>query len=269
MKWNYHYVKMPRRCCVFWKAKNYYILFYHKLHTKCFHVTKFFLEQQYFLRKVQKTVAAAHLTNFRGERNQKLGTGYFVIRPIFWKKAVFSEKNYEKLSRVIIVSQKCRSVIFECKLKNMYEVILLESILIWKKILWRINFVLIKFLPNALLFQKLRINGKIHHFSIRLHVLDRTPLAVLSSFTFTAFFSRRLWISHPPVRFIFSSAARCGTFVPQWHISDSCGTNRGTLENCGTLLKMYHCFWRENPEFHMFKQFDILRYNLKSQVTAL
>ncbi len=41
------------------------------------------------------------------------------------------------------------------KLKNIREVFLLESKLIWKKILWRINFVLPKFSPNALLFEKL------------------------------------------------------------------------------------------------------------------
>ncbi len=35
---------------------------------------------------------------------------------------------------VIIISQKPRSVIFECKLKNMFEVLMLESILIQKKI---------------------------------------------------------------------------------------------------------------------------------------
>ncbi len=45
---------------------------------------------------------------------------------------------------------------FQHKLKNIHEVLLLETILIWKKILWRINFVLIKFSLNALLFEKLR-----------------------------------------------------------------------------------------------------------------
>ncbi len=37
-----------------------------------------------------------------------------------------------------------------------------------------------------------RLNEKIHHFSIRLHVLSRTTLALLPSFTFMAFYSRRL-----------------------------------------------------------------------------
>ncbi len=40
-----------------------------------------------------------------------------------------------------------------------------------------------------------RMNEKIHHFSIRLHVLGRTMPAVLPSFTFMAFYSRRLWVS--------------------------------------------------------------------------
>ncbi len=48
------------------------------------------------------------------------------------------------------------SQFFQHKLKNIREIYLLESILIWKKILWRIDLVLIKFSPNALLFQKLQ-----------------------------------------------------------------------------------------------------------------
>ncbi len=47
-------------------------------------------------------------------------------------------------------------LVFECKLKNIHEVLLLKSILIQKKILWIINFVLIKFSLNAILFGKLR-----------------------------------------------------------------------------------------------------------------
>ncbi len=38
-----------------------------------------------------------------------------------------------------------------------------------------------------------RMNVKIHHFSIRLHVLGRTTQAQLPSFTFMALYSRRLW----------------------------------------------------------------------------
>ncbi len=57
---------------------------------------------------------------------------------------------------ISVISWKYRSVIFQCKLKNIHEVLLLEGILIRKKILWRINFVLIKFLLCALLFEKSR-----------------------------------------------------------------------------------------------------------------
>ncbi len=45
---------------------------------------------------------------------------------------------------------------FKHKLKNIREVFLLESMLIRKKILQRKKFVLIKFLPNALLIEKLQ-----------------------------------------------------------------------------------------------------------------
>ncbi len=48
------------------------------------------------------------------------------------------------------------SQFFQRKLKNVHGVLLLESIIIRKKILWRINFILIKFSPNALLFEKLQ-----------------------------------------------------------------------------------------------------------------
>ncbi len=37
------------------------------------------------------------------------------------------------------------------------------------------------------------MNAKIHHFSVRLHVLGRTTQAQLPSFTFMALYSRRLW----------------------------------------------------------------------------
>ncbi len=46
------------------------------------------------------------------------------------------------------------SQFFQHKLNNIRKVYLLESILIQKKILWRINFILIKFSANALLFEK-------------------------------------------------------------------------------------------------------------------
>ncbi len=55
---------------------------------------------------------------------------------------------------IIIISWKSRNVIFKCKLKNVLEVLPLRSILIWKKILWRINSVLIKFSIKALFLEK-------------------------------------------------------------------------------------------------------------------
>ncbi len=56
---------------------------------------------------------------------------------------------------IIIISWEPRTIFFECKLKNIYKVLLLESILIRMEILWRINFILIKFLVNKLLLEKL------------------------------------------------------------------------------------------------------------------
>ncbi len=52
------------------------------------------------------------------------------------------------------------SQFFQHKLKNIRKVFPLESILIWNKILWRINSVLIKFLPNPLPFEKLQYECK-------------------------------------------------------------------------------------------------------------
>ncbi len=63
-----------------------------------------------------------------------------------------SNNYYYKL--IIIINWKSRSVSFEWKLKNVHKVLLLEMIFIWKKILWKNNFVLIKFLRNTLLFEK-------------------------------------------------------------------------------------------------------------------
>ncbi len=59
-------------------------------------------------------------------------------------------------------------------MKNFHKVFPLENILIRKKILWRINFVLIKFSPNALLFEKLQNECKNSSVSIKLHVLGQT-----------------------------------------------------------------------------------------------
>ncbi len=49
-----------------------------------------------------------------------------------------------------------RSIIFECELKDIHWVLLFESKLTLKKILWTLNFGLIKFSLNTLLFEKLR-----------------------------------------------------------------------------------------------------------------
>ncbi len=61
---------------------------------------------------------------------------------------------------------------FQRKLKNIHEVFLLESILIRKQMLRRINFILIKFLPNAL-FEKLQNECKNSSF---LHKVTRVRL---------------------------------------------------------------------------------------------
>ncbi len=65
------------------------------------------------------------------------------------------------------------SQFFQHKLKNIGEVLLLESMLIQRKILWRINFVLIQFSPNALLFEKLQNECKNPSF---LHKVTRIRL---------------------------------------------------------------------------------------------
>ncbi len=66
------------------------------------------------------------------------------------------------------------SDIFEYKLENIYEVLLLESIFIQKEILWRIHFILIEFFLNKILLEKIWNECKNHHFSIRLRVSSRT-----------------------------------------------------------------------------------------------
>ncbi len=76
------------------------------------------------------------------------------------------------------------SQLFQHKLKNNRRVFLLKSILIWKKILWRINFVLAKFSLNVLFFKKLQNeceNPSFHH-----KLTCRSIQAQLSSFTFMA-----------------------------------------------------------------------------------
>ncbi len=84
------------------------------------------------------------------------------------------------------------SQFFQHKLKNIREVFRL-NVLNRKKTLWRINFVLIKFSPNALFLKNYRMNAKFHYFSIRLCVLGQTTQAQLSRFTFMTLYSRMLW----------------------------------------------------------------------------
>ncbi len=81
-------------------------------------------------------------------------------------------------------------------MKNIYEVFLLESILTGKEILWRINFILIKFFLNEIPLEKIQNEWKKkHHFSIRLRASSRTTgerkwKMRCCLFTFTAFYSR-------------------------------------------------------------------------------
>ncbi len=59
---------------------------------------------------------------------------------------------------------------FEPIFKNICEVFLFERILVRKKILWRINFVFIKFLPNALFFEKLQNEYKNSSFLYKVYM---------------------------------------------------------------------------------------------------
>ncbi len=84
---------------------------------------------------------------------------------ILWMKNILNLISYKKVTLIFIAGQPLPlktwtptndfSQFFQHKLKNIHEVLLLKSILIWDKILWRINFDLIKFLLNALLLGKL------------------------------------------------------------------------------------------------------------------
>ncbi len=59
-----------------------------------------------------------------------------------------------------------------------------------------------------------RMNAKIHHYSIRLYVLGRTTQAPLSSFTFVAFYSRRLWFGPLPHSSFFRFAGDHFALLP-------------------------------------------------------
>ncbi len=76
---------------------------------------------------------------------------------IFYKKVYIDFCCQTPLSlKMVVSSHNWFFAIFSHKLKNICKVFLLESILSRKKILWRINFFLIKFSPNTLLFEKLQ-----------------------------------------------------------------------------------------------------------------
>ncbi len=90
------------------------------------------------------------------------------------------------LSRVIIISWKPKSIVFECKLKNIHKVLPCESILIRKKSLWRINFDLIKFLSTALLFEKLRNDCKNPLFLCKVMRIESDYADAVTKFTFVA-----------------------------------------------------------------------------------
>ncbi len=108
---------------------------------------------------------------------------------------------------IIIISWKPKSVIFECKLKNIYKVLLVKSILIRKKISWRINFILLKFFLNKLLLEKLRNECKKHHSSIRLCVSSWTSTMEVQCClsTFMAWNCWRLWFISTVMRCLNTS----------------------------------------------------------------
>ncbi len=79
------------------------------------------------------------------------------------------------------------SQFFQHKLKNIRKVFLLENILLWKKILWRISFVLIKFLLNALLFEKLQNECKNPSFLHKVTCIRSDHAGAVAKFNFHGF----------------------------------------------------------------------------------
>ncbi len=108
--------------------------------------------------KAKKPVLGAHFPSYQWFYWNNCFQKNRVHPFVDWHKPCEFHENRVKtttcIMTLIIISWKSRSVIFWRKLKNIHQVSLLESILIQKKILWRINFVFIKFLLNALLFEK-------------------------------------------------------------------------------------------------------------------
>ncbi len=86
--------------------------------------------------------------------------------------------------------------IFSTYLKNICDVFLLESILIRKKILWRINFVLIKFSPNALLFEKLQNECKSASFLHKVTCIRSDHAVAVAKFHIHGFIVYEALLSH-------------------------------------------------------------------------
>ncbi len=89
---------------------------------------------------------------FFPEKIEKYSKPHFLQKSLYW---------FLSSDTPFPLKWSCRptngfSQFLQHKLKNIREVVLLEGILIRKKILRRINFLFIKFLPNALLFEKLQ-----------------------------------------------------------------------------------------------------------------
>ncbi len=79
--------------------------------------------------------------------------------------------------KMVMSSHKRFFIIFSTLIEEHlgHQVFLLESILICKKILWSINFVLIKFSPNATLCEKLQNNGKNPLFLMKVTCIRSDP----------------------------------------------------------------------------------------------
>ncbi len=91
------------------------------------------------------------------------------------------------------------SQFFQHKLKNIREVFLLEGKLIRKKILWRINFVFIKFSPNALLFEKLQHECKNPSFLYKVTCIKLDHTGTVAKFHIHDFILKEalpIFISH-------------------------------------------------------------------------
>ncbi len=115
------------------------------------HLTPPFPENGHASQKLFFAVILENIVFLKNLLNQKHSNPHFLQKFLYW----FLSSDTPFLSKWLCPPTNGFLEFFKLKLKNNREVFLLESILIWKKILWRINFVLIKFSPNVLLFEKL------------------------------------------------------------------------------------------------------------------